>query len=90
MNSIAVNRDYKNKEGKPITDYFNLTVKRDKQALMIKEHVKKGYLVLVEGNIEPKKYVDAQGVTKYATDYLVNKFEFLHSPKEKQGQGVPF
>ena len=53
-----------------------------KAAEVVDKYVKKGDLIHIEGSLRTKKWVDSQGVEKYATDIVVGRLNLLGS---KQG-----
>lgn len=66
--SIAVDRDFKNKEtGEKETDFFDVVTFRQ-TADFVSKYVTKGRLVSVEGRLQTRKYVSRDGVNKTAFD----------------------
>lgn len=73
--TIAVNRDFKNKEGKYDADFINC-VAFDKRAEVLSQYVKKGQEVLLKGNWRTGSY-DKDGVKVYTNELFVDSFDFI-------------
>ena len=78
--SIATNEFYK-KDGNPVqeTQWHNL-IAWGKTATMMKDHLKKGDRVLVQGKLTYSKYEDSNGKKHYYTEVQVNEFIRLTKP----------
>jgi len=85
--SIATNETYKNKAGEKVseTDWHNVVV-FGKQAEIVEKYFKKGSKILVEGRSKTRSW-ETEGVKKYATDVIMNSFEFLDSKATGQDNG---
>lgn len=75
--SLAVQRDFKNKEGKYDTDFFRCQC-FNKTAEFAEKYLKKGMKVLIEGRVQLGSY-DKDGVKHYTTDVIVATHEFCES-----------
>lgn len=80
-NSIAVKRDFKNKNGEYDTDFFNITMWGN-QADFIKKYAKKGTKVLLSGRLTNNEYQDKDGGTKYNNDVQVEHIEIIGTAKK--------
>ena len=80
--TIAVDRQYSNKEGQKVTDFFNV-VSWGKQAENCGKYLKKGSKVAVEGSISTSKYKNNKDVMVYQTEILAHHVEFLDSKKSE-------
>lgn len=80
--TLAVNRDYKNAEGKYDTDFINC-VAFGQQAETISKFVHKGDRFGVDGKINTRTYEKQDGTRVYITEIIVSGFEFLESKKDK-------
>ena len=81
--TLAVQRDFKNKDGEYDADFFNI-VAWDKRAEVITNYVKKGHKFLVTGRLQNKSYDKADGTKGYITDVVLKDYEFLENkPKEE-------
>ncbi len=82
--SLAVNRNFKNKEGVIEADFFNVTVWR-KQAENVNKYCSKGSQVCVEGRIQNRTYEAEDGTKRYVTDIIADRVEFLSSKNSSAG-----
>lgn len=82
--SLATNDDYKDKEGKEVkkTEWHRITV-FNKRAEAVKNYVKKGDTLYVEGKIQTSTYEDKEGVKRYSTEIICDNFLFLSPKNEK-------
>ncbi|MCD6436455.1 MAG: single-stranded DNA-binding protein [Clostridiales bacterium] len=71
--SLAVNREF-SKEKK--ADFFRIVV-WGKQAESVANYLKKGRLVAVRGSLQTSTYEDKNNVTRYVTDIVADRVEFL-------------
>lgn len=74
--SIAVNRNFKNKEGNIDADFFNIVVWR-KQAENVSKYCSKGTQVCVEGRLQSRSYEAQDGTKRYVTEVIADSVEFL-------------
>lgn len=80
--TLAVNRDFKNADGKYDADFINC-VAYGQQAETISKYVNKGDKFGVEGKLNTRTYEKQDGSKAYITEVIVNGFEFLESKKDK-------
>ena len=73
--SIAVNRNFTNQSGEREADFINIIVWR-KQAENIKNYVKKGSQVAIDGRIQTRNY-EQDGVKRYVTEVVADNVQFL-------------
>ena len=73
--TIAVNRDFKNKDGKQDADFINC-VAFDKRAEVISQYVKKGQQIILTGSWRTGSY-DKDGVKVFTNELFVDGFEFI-------------
>lgn len=73
--SLAVKRDFKNKEGKYESDFINC-VAFDKRAETLSKFVKKGQEVALEGNWRTGSY-EKDGVKVYTNEMFISNFSFI-------------
>ena len=78
---LATNQFYKNKEGEEVskTEWHRIVV-WNKAADIVKQHVKKGDALYVEGKISTNSWDDKEGNKQYSTEIICDNFLFL-SPK---------
>lgn len=88
--SFATNKSYTNQTGEKITEtqWHNISA-WGKTAETIEKYVKKGSSIIVEGEVTYRQYEDKEGVTKYITEIVIDKFHFAGSKKEdKPDEGI--
>jgi len=76
--SIAVNRDFVNKEGKREADFFNIVV-YGKNGENCANYISKGRLVGIQGSIQNRAYETQAGEKRSITEIIASKVEFLES-----------
>lgn len=76
--TIAIDRQYTNKDGQRETDFIRV-VAYNKQAENIKKFITKGSLVAVDGRIQTGSYDDKDGKRVYTTDIVADRVQFLDS-----------
>jgi len=76
--NLATSRKWTNQSGEPQekTTWFRVTVWR-KQAETVAEYLKKGRLVLVEGEVEARAYTDRDGNARASLELTANNVRFL-------------
>lgn len=73
--TIAVERDYSNKDGERDTDFIRCKA-FGKTADFIDDYFKKGSMICVSGRIQTGKYENKDGDTVYTTDVVVDSAYF--------------
>ncbi len=73
--TIAVNRDFKNKDGKYDADFINC-VAFDKRAEVISKHFTKGSQIALTGSWRTGSY-DKDGIKVYTNELFIDSFEFV-------------
>lgn len=63
-------------EGKPTADFVRI-VAWGKQAENCSQYLAKGKMVAIQGSIQTSTYKDSKGETRYQTEVLANRVEFL-------------
>lgn len=79
--SLAVQRKFKNSEGKYEADFINC-VAMGKNGEFAEKYLKQGTQILVEGHIQTGNYTNKDGVKVYTTDVIVDSHEFVGSKNE--------
>lgn len=91
--TLAINRPYKSQDGSQETDFLPC-VMFGKSAEQFGNTVGKGQRTLVEGRIQVRSYKDKAGVTKYITEIICDRFEYIErksdSGMQDLGQPMPF
>lgn len=85
--TLAVNRDYKNAEGNYDADFIPC-VAFEQRAGVISKYVHKGDRLGVFGSIRTRTFDKQDGSKGYATEVIVEGFEFLESKKDKPTDAV--
>jgi single-strand DNA-binding protein len=82
--SLATNEEYTDKEGKEVkkTEWHRIKA-WNKKAELVKNYVKKGDPLYVEGKIQTSSYEDKEGVKHYSTEILCDNLMFLSTRNEK-------
>lgn len=86
--SVATNRSWKDKESGEQKDEtsWHRCVAYGKTAEIIAEHFTKGRKILIEGRLKYGSY-EKDGVTRYTTDIVIDRFEFVE--KREGGDRPP-
>lgn len=79
--SMAVDRQFKGKDGKTEADFFN-AVAFGKTAEHLEKYWRKGMKMLLEGQLQNDHYKDRDGRTQYAEQIVVDRVEFV---EKKEG-----
>jgi len=74
--TIAVDRDFKNKEGQKEADFLNCII-FNKAAEGLSPYLVKGKLVGITGRVQTGNYTNKDGVKVYTFDVMVEKTKFL-------------
>lgn len=85
--SVATNRSWKDKQTGETKDEtsWHRCVAYGKQAETIQAHFTKGRKILIEGRLKYGSY-EKDGVTRYTTDIVIDRFEFV---EKKEGGNRP-
>lgn len=81
--TIAVNRNYQNKNGERQADFINCVAWRN-QAENLARYIKKGGQICVEGNLQTRTYDDQGGVRRFITEVICDQITFLEAKKNDQ------
>lgn len=88
MFRLAVQRRYKNDQGKYDADFLTIICWRG-LADLVKMYVAKGDRVAVVGAIQVRPWEDKSGVKHTAYEIVADELEFLNSrPKDESGAGA--
>ena len=82
--NVATNRVWKDKDGsnKEETTWLRV-VAWNRLAEIVKEYVKKGHRIYVEGRIQTRSWEDQNGQTRYMTEIVASQIQMLESPGAK-------
>lgn len=78
--TLAVNRKFKDSEGKVVTDFLPVTAWRQ-LGEMCATYLSKGKKVAVVGELQTRTWQDKDGVQKSGIDIIADEIEFL-TPKD--------
>lgn len=67
-------RDKSSGERKEKTEWHSIVVFNENIVKVCENYLKKGSTVYVEGSLQTRKYTDAQGVEKYSTEIVLQRF----------------
>ncbi len=82
--NLAVDRQY-SKDKEQETDFLRI-VSFGKAAEFVGSYMHKGMLIMVEGHIQTSKFTGDDGVTKYFTDIISEKINFMETKKQAQAK----
>lgn len=80
--AIAVQRDYKNKNGEYETDFFNYVV-MGKLSEVMANHVRKGDKFGIKGKLQTRIWEKDDGTKQYFTEVFVDGFDFPVKKKQE-------
>lgn len=84
--TVAVKRDYKNKDGNYDTDFFNCMA-YDKRAEIIGNNFSKGSRICVWGQMRQDKWTDKEGNSRSTYRLYVEGFDFVDSGAGSAAKG---
>ena len=91
--SLATSESWKDKstgEKKEKTEWHRLVIFSQGLVHIVKNYVKKGTKLYVEGSVQTRKWTDAQGVEKFTTEIVLQNFnsslQILDSRERSSGQ----
>lgn len=83
-------RDRQSGERKEKTEWHRVSVFNDNIVKVVEQYVRKGSTVYVEGSLQTRKWTDQQGVEKFSTEIVLQKFRgelTLLGAKRDEGGG---
>ena len=88
--NMATNESWKNKEGEyeDRTEWHRIVL-YGKAAETASEYMKKGQLAYVEGRIRTRSREDKDGMTRYTTEVLGDRFTMLGRKSENKSTAAP-
>lgn len=81
--SIAVQKPYKNIEGKYDADFFNIVLWNETADTLVK-FCKKGDLVGISGRLQNRSYDTDNGFKRYVTEIVANNISLFPNKKEEE------
>lgn len=67
-------RDKASGERKEKTEWHSVVIFNENIVKVAEQYLKKGSTVYIEGSLQTRKYTDAQGVEKYSTEIVLQRF----------------
>lgn len=80
---LAVERDFKDKDGKKQSDFITVIAWRQ-TAEFVSRFFSKGRIAIVEGSIQTRDYTDRDGNKRTATEVVANSVHFGDSRSSQQ------
>lgn len=80
--TIAVNRNFKDKDGKTEADFINCVAWRSTAEFMGKYIFAKGTEMILEGSIQVRTYTDNGGAKRWVTEVIADKVYFCGAKKD--------
>ena len=84
--TVAVSRNFKNKEGNYDADFLPCVAFRA-QADFVSKFFKKGSLIGVEGRVQTRNYDAQDGTKRYVTEVVVENIEFVGGKNDNASSG---
>ncbi|GAA0630535.1 single-stranded DNA-binding protein [Brevundimonas kwangchunensis] len=75
--SLATSEQWRDKstgERKEKTEWHRVVVFNDNIVKVVENYLKKGSTIYVEGSLQTRKWTDQQGVEKYSTEIVIQRF----------------
>ncbi len=85
---IAVDRAYQAQGEERKTDFFNIVAWRS-TAEFISKYFSKGRMIMVEGELQTRQYVDKNGSTQNVVELVVSSAHFTGEKKEQAAAAAP-
>lgn len=79
--TVAVNRNFKNKDGNYDADFLPCVAFRN-QAEFVSKYFKKGNMICLEGRVQTRNYDAQDGTKRYVTEVVVENVEFVGGKNE--------
>ena len=87
--TLAVARPFKNAQGEKEVDFIDCVAWKG-LAETVANHVKKGYMIVVDGRLQIRSYEDKDRNRRKAVEVVCEQVRFLDRGKDSgQGQGGP-
>lgn len=86
--TLAVNRNFKSKDGEQQADFINCVVFK-KQAENVKNYLSKGSLAGLDGRLQSRSYENQEGRRVYVTEVICDSVQFLEPKSNNQSNNQP-
>lgn len=87
--SIAVDRDFKTKDGEKETDFITVVAWRN-TAVFLSKYFTKGRMAIVDGKLQTRSYEDKDGKKRVAVEVVADNVYFGDSKNDKGGEKVSY
>lgn len=84
--ALAVDRDFKNKDGEKEADFFDFVAWRS-TAEFVSKYFSKGRMAVVEGRLQSRNYTDKDGNKRKAVEIVADNVYFGDSKTSGNNQG---
>ncbi|BCG49675.1 single-stranded DNA-binding protein [Candidatus Profftella armatura (Diaphorina cf. continua)] len=88
--SIATTENWKDKnsgEKRELTEWHRITFYR-KLAQIVKQYLKKGSQIYIEGRLQTRKWTNKEGVEKYVTEVIADNMQMLGNRKNTNEKNI--
>ena len=88
--SVATSETWKDKtsgERKEKTEWHRVTIWNENLAKVAEQYLRKGSKVYLEGTLQTRKYTDKDGVEKYSTEIVLQRFRGELVMLDTKGEG---
>ncbi|KOR12027.1 single-stranded DNA-binding protein [Staphylococcus carnosus] len=86
--TLAVNRNFKSKNGEQQADFISCVVFR-KQAENVNNYLNKGSLAGVDGRLQSRSYENKEGQHVFVTEVVADSVQFLEPKNNNQQKNQP-
>lgn len=83
--TIAVDRDFADKDGNRQTDFFGILAWKG-TADFVNKYFHKGQMIAVQGRLQTGTYVDKEGVTRKSWDIVADQVYFAEGKRDNSNQ----
>jgi len=80
-------RDKASGERKERTEWHNVVIFNEQLAKVAEQYLKKGSKVYIEGSLQTRKWTDQQGVEKYTTEVVLQRYRGELTMLDGKGEG---
>lgn len=87
--SIAVDRDFKGKDGERETDFIDIVAWRQ-TAEFVSKHLTKGRMAVVEGRLQIRDYTNKDGQKRRVVEIVADNIYFGDSKRDNDGEGSAY
>ena len=82
--TMAVQRNYKNKDGNYDADFINI-VMWGKNGELLSKSVMKGQRILINGQLQIRSYTNKDGNKRWITEVIANKCDYSENKNKEDG-----